>query len=732
MRPAFHRLQQPEEASLNSPSIVSHKAPRRSSWFALLLLAVVLLGLGLRLVGLFPWLDDPQRNVFGETPALPILKSLDGYMWLDWAEDIQEERYVKDEASRNIPQGDTRPMPPALISLLLAWAAQLTDQPLEWVALVMPVFLGLFIALPVFLLGREYLGRLGTLVAVAFVVTSPFYLQRTSIGWFDTDILNVTFAWLAVVFALRLQTAADWRNRSLWLLLALLNALLFWWWWHSWRLAPLAIALFPLAVALLLAPWIQLRHRWMALAVLGLGTLIVLLLAFFGGNSAPEALQRLYSISHYVAETARYPELPKEVVSEQHQLTPFELGNRIAGSWVLGTLCVLGLLGFVRRLGRRSLIFSALIVLACLGVIGSRFAIFAAPLFALGMGFLVAEIATKLENLTRARKLLAGTMTGLALGVLWLPMIAADLGLADQTSQWRAGHLQGMQRMQAVSEPDAVIWTAWDHGNLVHRYSRRGTLGDGRRHSQLLTYTLSVPLATESPRLAVNWIHFYVARGRQGLRQVIEHQGGIGQGIEYLKKVMTAGYAGAGDLLLQSGWTDAEHLTAALDFFFPPNQRPVYLFLTDHGAAHRWYRNGAWDFVSRHPPAQLYQVYTNLVFDARNQRVLGQHATRSRHHIEVDIESGGIVIQLPRRQLTSQLGRLALGSEVTVFAEGVQKMLVQGPKLGVLMQPYLEKTLFNRLYLHDLYPSVPAGFEFIEQGLPDYQIWRVLPQRYGD
>jgi len=78
--------------------------------------------------------------------------------------------------------------------VIAAGLAKITPFSLNWIGAVLPALLGLLLALPLYALGRFYGGPAMGLTAVLMGLLSHYYVYRSSLGWFDTDCMNVTSA----------------------------------------------------------------------------------------------------------------------------------------------------------------------------------------------------------------------------------------------------------------------------------------------------------------------------------------------------------------------------------------------------------------------------------------------------------------------------------------------------------------------------------------------------------
>lgn len=113
----------------------------------------VIMGMGFlfRLSTLSNWLEHKERYFFADQ-QIPLMLTVDSYYYLEIARQLQEGAYSDVDKRRRVPVGYKQPATPPLLSVLLAGISRLTGVGLEWVALLLPVCLGVLLAIPVYLL----------------------------------------------------------------------------------------------------------------------------------------------------------------------------------------------------------------------------------------------------------------------------------------------------------------------------------------------------------------------------------------------------------------------------------------------------------------------------------------------------------------------------------------------------------------------------------------------------
>ncbi len=169
------------------------------------------LGVFLRIEDLIAWREKPQMAFYKGTP---LLTTFDGLLtmhvllvtwskattspWMNFAtcRRIRPDRYHR----RCFP-------------CLLAGIAKLTGASVDWVSTLFPPVFGVLLFFPVFLLGRLWGNTFTGIAAGLLSLCSPYYVNRSRLGWLDTDCGNVTFTMLAVYLAIRSVTTEGRRQQ---------------------------------------------------------------------------------------------------------------------------------------------------------------------------------------------------------------------------------------------------------------------------------------------------------------------------------------------------------------------------------------------------------------------------------------------------------------------------------------------------------------------------------------
>ena len=170
-------------------------------------------------------------------------------LWVLWAKEMPEfyfngefmlttnDAYYYAEGARDMlagfhQQNDFSPFNHP-ISTIVFYIYKIFPFKIEGVMFYMSAFLAPLITLPVILISNEFKALNVGAVAAFMSVILPGYFVRTSVGYLDSDMLNVTFALFIIFFLIKL---IDTRERKFIILPGVFVAIYLWWYQSSYPL----------------------------------------------------------------------------------------------------------------------------------------------------------------------------------------------------------------------------------------------------------------------------------------------------------------------------------------------------------------------------------------------------------------------------------------------------------------------------------------------------------------
>ncbi len=687
---------------------------------ALIFIAIIGIGLLVRLEDYHDWKAQPNRAFYkGE----PLLTTFDGYYYLSLARDLVEGTYTPIDMKRAVPDGMPRPEPPPLLSVTAAAIARATHMSLNWIGVFMPAILGVLLAVPLYALGRFYGGPVMGLVAALFGLLSNYYVYRSSLGWFDTDCMNVTWATAAVYCFLKFGLEES-KKRYVYFGAGVVVSALFVWWWNTASDIAAIICLVPLAVSLL---FFYRPTRREGLIFIGIISVLFVGLLFWKGIDFP--VHVFQDVTHKYKSVAKedtgdFPSIGV-TISEQERPHFNTIVVKTTDSLPAFIVGILGLGLLFLKKTKESLFLSVAVALGALSFFFAiRFLIFMAPVIALGIGFFASEVW---RITSRFRPILVASMV-LVLALAY-PSYKEDMAKTFWPKE--PPHLvNGMAIASKVTPRNAVIWAWWDHGYPMIYWARRAVITDGAVHGGERTVYNGIPMATSDERLAANFMQFYVKRGISGIHKFYDAVGGDrGRGLDLIKKILSAGPVRARDILRNAGLRGTggtQDVNQWLEFFFPKKTRPVYLFLDWRLTitAYWWFWLGSWDVEMHKGFHPMYQAFYDI-------RVQGNRLWGSRGLV-IDLDNGILTMgdgdRMPIKEfLVSTFHRIE--RRIYKRDKGIRFEYFVPAHFGALMDQTMADSVFNKLFLR--HQANRKYFIPVVLNSPSHQIWEVRGESFN-
>ncbi len=693
------------------------RAWRYGWWFALVL--VLGISLFLRLQDYSVWQEHRGLYFFEDEP---VLVNVDGYYYLRLARDYRDGRYNATDELRTTPEHPPRPMPVPLLSLLTVAVSAVSTMSLDWAAVLLPSFLALTLCIPLLLLCRQLrIPPFAALVAVFCALNTRLFINRTSLGTYDTDCLIVAFSLGAQVAALGFGLQRG-RQRSVYLLGAVLNAALFAWWWDQ---APEAVILICLVPLLLSAALYYRPARREALAVAaGLAVCLLALLATAG--------TRLFALWHTIEEVmfsgvkgggvVGFPNAAKDVAELGTFSWPM-LVNDTTGFSLSVVLGGIGLVWLACAQPRMALVaFTVPVVLALSAFFfGQRILIFFGPLIGIGIGFVIARASRRFEPQRRVGFIVAAG-TALVIG----PVMASELG-AMPSSPASSHMMPSIPAIREHTPPDALLWAPWSLGYPLMYYTGRRVIMDGQFMSGERRVYANMPLVSRDPAFARHFIRFYTERGLTGLRRIIQLAGSTNAGLRWIRTWFGQPADAAGRSLLQlaeqhAHGADLRTMEACRAFLFPDNTEPVFLLLYHAILKDRWFWYGTWDAARGegqmpvYYPVQGVERKGDLVTLDEN---LSFNVNEGKK-IKLTIE--GHTIRKPLDAFITYTGH-SLQEKRYGHPQGLHFEWIPRVRFGALMTKDVAGSIVNRLFIR--HTMNPAYFRHAFAKSPTVSLWEV-------
>ncbi|ABB44751.1 Oligosaccharyl transferase, STT3 subunit [Sulfurimonas denitrificans DSM 1251] len=464
-----------------------------------------LFSVAIRMIWFYQFVDyEPFRF-----NAQLMINTNDGYYWAEGARDILA----------GVHQDNDLSAVDLAASQLSALFAYILPFSFESVILFMPVFLGSLIVIPIILIAKSIDNLEMGFIAALLASIAHSYYNRTMIGYYDTDMLNIVlpmFLLWSIIWAVR-------TNQDKYLLITAVDILIYRWWYpqsyslesaffalillytllyerkNSYNYKLLAIMMFAMvgfegyirAIFVLIAFYMYKQEKYDRYVHSVLAFSIVLFFVSGGFNPIWEQLSG-YVFKDAISVGQEGLKLHfysvKQTIREAANIPFITFANRISGHVITFLASIIGYIYLVYK--HKVMLFGLpLIGLGFLAYVGGlRFTIYAVPVLAFGVAFLISEIARFMPN----RRVKVFSMSALTLLILLPNIVHIEAYRVPTVFNADEVKVLDMLRGKANREDYVVAW--WDYGYPIRYYSDVKTLIDGGKHRGDVNFPVSFML----------------------------------------------------------------------------------------------------------------------------------------------------------------------------------------------------------------------------------------------
>ncbi len=439
-----------------------------------------------------------------------MINTNDGYYYAEGARDILSGISQDNDLSPITSAG----------SQLTAFFAYILPFSFESVIFYMPVFLSSLVVVPIILIARGLDNLEMGFIAALLASIAWSYYNRTMIGYYDTDMLNIVlpmFLLWSIIWAIK-------TNEDKYLLITALDILVYRWWYpqsYSLEFSFFGLILF---YALVFDRKNLYNYKLLAIMMLaminidGFIRFLLVLIAFyiFKQEKYQKYIYYILAISviaffatggfdpiwgqlkGYVFKDALnigeaglklHFFSVMQTVREAGQI-PFEtFANRISGHTVT---FILSVVGFIYLAYRHKIMLLALpmIGLGFLASVGGlRFTIYAVPVLAFGIAFLITELT---RYITDKKSIKYFALVTLTLAVLYPNYKHIDAYRVPTV--FNADEVKVLDDLSKIADREDYVISWWDYGYPIRYYSDVKTLADGGKHSGSVNFPVSLML----------------------------------------------------------------------------------------------------------------------------------------------------------------------------------------------------------------------------------------------
>jgi dolichyl-diphosphooligosaccharide--protein glycosyltransferase/undecaprenyl-diphosphooligosaccharide--protein glycosyltransferase len=625
-----------------------------------------------------------------------MINTNDGYYYAEGARDIL--------AGKTENTNDFSPFESAG-SIFTAYIVKFLPFSFETVIFYMPAFFSSLIVIPIILIAREFEKLEAGFIAALIASIAWSYYNRTMVGYYDTDFLNIVFPTVllwSLIWAIKEQDEK-------YLLIAALDSIAYRWWYpQSYALEFAFISLifiyiiyqyikkedfkinltliaFMLFAIINIDGWIRFilvilfyfilkfRKEIIEKYIYYIFAFSVILFFITGGFDPIWAKLKIYvfkdTVSSSVDGLGLHFFTVMQTIREAGSI-PFEtFANRIMGHTISFIISIVGYIWLSIRypiillgLPMVGLGFLAYGIPGIVNGGGLRFTVYAIPVLSLGIGYFIYEVSrflgSQLINKTAAVIFKYVLMITFTMGVLY-PNIIHVINYKVPTV-FNSQEVKVLDKLHKVAKREDYVVTWWDYGYPIRYYSDVKTLIDGGKHSGAVNFPVSFVLNSDQvsgakmARLDVEYTEksFKEKQNKTNIEQMT---------IDY-------GYKNTNEFL--------NSLTK--DIELPKKTRDVYLYL----------------------PNRMLNIFPTVTLFSNIDLMTGVKGVRPFFYKSNTIKENGNIIDLGNNiKLIKNKGQIQIGNQklaVNTFA------VTQYDKKGMLrknIQVINKKSLINVIYM---------------------------------
>ncbi len=491
------------------------------SYSVFLIFLAFVFSMAVRLIWVYQFSDYDAFIYAGQF----MINTNDGYYWAEGARDLLSGTFQKNDLSPITSA-------PAWLTYIFA---KILPTSFETLIFYMPSLLGSLIVVPMILIGQNLkLIEVGFLASLLASIAVSYY-NRTMIGYYDTDMLNIVFpAFLMWSLILGMRT-----KEEKYLLITGLEIIAYRWWYP--QSYSLEVSFF---VLILLYTIIYERKNLfnyqllsiMLLAMMGLDGLLrlvivccsyivfrqekwqrftffilagALALFFVTGGFTPI----WYQLKGFVFKDAI--EVSKDVlplhffsvmqtVREAGQIPFTTFAERISGHTITFVLSVVGY-GFMAFNYRVMLLGLPLLGLGFLALFGGlRFTIYAVPVCAFGIAYLLFTCSVYVQKLFIHQKLAQVVKSSFVIVSSLAILYPNLLHVMDYRvpTVFNKTEVESLVMLQSIASREDYVVAWWDYGYPIRYYSDVKTLIDGGKHGGDVNFPVSYALTSPQDKAA--------------------------------------------------------------------------------------------------------------------------------------------------------------------------------------------------------------------------------------
>lgn len=575
------------------------KVPTSINKIILLIVIAFVFSVATRMVWVYEFKGVEQFKFNNEL----MINTNDGYYYAEGA---------RDRIAGTHQENDLSPIDSSA-SILAAGVAKITPFSIETILLYLPAIFGSLLVIPLILIGHS-INRIevGFIAALVGSIAHSYY-NRTMVGYYDTDLLNIVFPTILMwSLAWALKTKED-----KYILLMAVDIIAYRWWYA--QSYSLEFAFFGLILIYAIYEYVKKEDykftmillTFMMFSISGLDILyriLIIILMFTLLHYKKEIFQK-YMIYFFLASVITFfasgifdliwgrlesyvfdgaSNLNKgelnlhfytvvQTIREAGSISFVTFGERISGS-VFAFLLSFG--GYIWLCKKHPIMLLGL-PLVGLGFLalssGLRFTIYAVPVMALGIAFLISELARKVSKQRIIQTIVASVLTVLVL----LPNINHAMEY-KVPPVFTKDEVIVLDQLRSIANREDYVVSWWDYGYPIRYYADVKTLIDGGKHTGEVNFPTSFAL-TNPQDVAAKMLRLDVeyTEKKFALEKAIKDAKDSGKARNKTQDEIDLKRTNIASMTIDNGFKDTNDFLTALssDVKMLPKTRDIYIHM---------------------------------------------------------------------------------------------------------------------------------------------------------
>lgn len=593
-----------------------------------------------------------------------------------------------------------------LVSVLWAYLSKITGLNLAELTWWLIPFLAVSVTIPLYFYFYQIKIPWAGIIGGLLTITSPMYWGRTNLMRLDHDILNLTLPFLIAYFFYRFFEETSEKRKYLWICLSSLTLIFYQLWYGHPNLN------FVLVLMFLLRYFWEKKLAWgekdlFYTAILVLPQIWYLYLGPWHLYFQVKTL--VFNIKSPSSAEILFKDFPNIFISisELQKLSFKEVFDFVILSPIFGVLGLIGaFLVFLFYFKKLIFIFPFFGIGLLSFFSGARFTMYLAPFIGIGLGFIVHLIFERLfiyvniykeEYKQQIIKAIVGVFLFFAVFLVQKPVWNYF-----STPKIFASLVKDMEFLKQHTPSTATIWSWWDYGYAFQLYARRAVFHDGGSQGTPKTYFVARSFTTSFPEEAWNITSFITNYGLYGIANFLKNGMSAKELVERVQKgefskplEIPVYWVFTGDLIYKFAWI---HYFGSYDFIKKQGTFGNYITPTECNLIEK-------DILSCSDIKAQIDLKNGYISTTKNVLYIKNFYLRDKDKlIEKKFkENGDYVVELIKTSSNSW----------SIF----------------LLEPFLENTLFNQMFLLRKYDS--KYFELVLDDFPHMVVYKVKSKPGG-